>query len=817
MVASFLLLTVSMWAGLRLERAVDAADRPWTRLAFAWGAGQVLVTWAFYLFSWAFGFRVVTVILVLAALSVASLIDAIRNGRALWDGVGRGSWRLSPAQIFAVSLMGAAIGLSAWRTGRGDFCVAGANEDFSFHLAMVSAFLEQPFFPPNHPQFAGALLRYHFMTNFHAAIPARLGVDPIDAVQWMQVINALALGVLAGALFDTLAGSRSAAFFGIVFLLISRTTIWNLVLYHLGFPIDDLVPGSVAFGSHEYLHRVFLHNYFNFDDALSNLFHPQRPMLFGAGFGMGLLLLIRRAWIEDELRLRRWAVLSLLIGLLPLFHLHTFLVVGTLHAILVLACRREELSRRIAVLAAMLPAVFQLFFLFSVPRPDFFSGFDVAQVGGLHQVMIDDSEFWTRVFFWLRVGGIALWLGGAYAAAVVLRRRLWRPASWKTLDRAQGFLLGLLVVGTVAFLGINFYRATPNWGDSNKFYFYFTIPMTVFTGRVLGRWWRRGIPGRAVVAGILLVFSLIPYSVDACVSYRAAVVRLFRLDRSAPGQRILFHAPEFVMADWIRASTPPTAVFLTAATQEHFLPALTGRRVRCGAYVRQNGLANLDTIRDIQEIYRDPSFERLRRHPVDYILVSPREEAAVEVDRKALSRFPEAFRVEASEGTYVLYRTDLFGFEADPEARPLRDVEMTAWDSPLGPEPAWGISAATGETVFCGGNADPDALVMHAPSRAVFALEGRFRGMVGRVGIDDSQAGCDGGTVRFHVLVDGGERFVSPVVDFAGGPRRFWVDLEGGRVLELRVDDGGDGDRCDHAVWSRVFLLQSARQPPLQD
>jgi hypothetical protein len=68
-----------------------------------------------------------------------------------------------------------------------------------------------------------------------------------------------------------------------------------------------------------------------------------------------------------------------------------------------------------------------------------------------------------------------------------------------------------------------------------------------------------------------------------------------------------------------------------------------------------------------------------------------------------------------------------------------------------------------------------------------------------RVGIDDSTAGR--GSVIFRVLVDGQERFKSPVLRGGSPPVPVSVDVRGAKKLELLVDYADRADVLDHADW----------------
>jgi hypothetical protein len=74
------------------------------------------------------------------------------------------------------------------------------------------------------------------------------------------------------------------------------------------------------------------------------------------------------------------------------------------------------------------------------------------------------------------------------------------------------------------------------------------------------------------------------------------------------------------------------------------------------------------------------------------------------------------------------------------------------------------------------------------------------------VGIDDSTGGR--GSVQFRVLVDGREKFASPIVRGGDAPLSVSVDVTGGEKLELVVDHADRGDVLDHADWLNARLVE---------
>lgn len=123
---------------------------------------------------------------------------------------------------------------------------------------------------------------------------------------------------------------------------------------------------------------------------------------------------------------------------------------------------------------------------------------------------------------------------------------------------------------------------------------------------------------------------------------------------------------------------------------------------------------------------------------------------------------------------------------------------------------AWPYRAdrnVSGGLLRCAGRLYMKGLGVHSAARLVYDLSaGPVAGanwtpghFVASVGIDDSTDG--GGCVQFRVLVDGQERYASPMVRGGDRPLPISVDVSGGRRLELIVDYGDRADVLDHADW----------------
>jgi len=92
----------------------------------------------------------------------------------------------------------------------------------------------------------------------------------------------------------------------------------------------------------------------------------------------------------------------------------------------------------------------------------------------------------------------------------------------------------------------------------------------------------------------------------------------------------------------------------------------------------------------------------------------------------------------------------------------------------------------------------------HAPSRIVYALDGRHRRFQSWVGAD----GATSPTIAFEVWTDGVKRWESGLMRREDAAK--WVDLDISRAkrLELIVTDGGNGVASDHADWANARVVR---------
>jgi len=112
--------------------------------------------------------------------------------------------------------------------------------------------------------------------------------------------------------------------------------------------------------------------------------------------------------------------------------------------------------------------------------------------------------------------------------------------------------------------------------------------------------------------------------------------------------------------------------------------------------------------------------------------------------------------------------------------------------------------AGDGAPLSINGTSYTKGLGVHAYSEIRFALNRRCTAFTANVGIDDEVGSR--GSVVFHVIVDGIERYTSPVMTGGRAPESVSVSLAGASALALIVTDAGDGPYFDHADWAGAHI-----------
>ena len=793
-------IILSVWLGLIIERNLGLYENLWVRLSFAIIVGTLLLTWLTFFLSLFIGFNKISVFITLAIVSLCISYGRLK-GRP--DGISFKNILSADKTIgvthgIALLIVMPFFIFGAWETKSGDIMYLGNYTDLSFHLSMVSAFLEQVSFIPDNPQCAGAKMSYHFLVNFHSAILNMGGFSLLLSVIIPQILFSFALATMLSNFYKQILRSELATFFSVSLLIMGHIAFFNLFFSILGRPLANLKLDMTSWNS-IYDHLLF--PFFNFLNPIINYFHPQRPFLFAFPLALIVLSSIYKMFLKEEVEYKHLLVMSVMVCLTPLFHIHTFLV---LTPILIVSSfyMRGDWKRTVLALLPLALAAGQIWFILSQQRTPEFSGFDVHKLGGgLTELTILDSAFLSRALFWIRVAGFPLILG---ITGFIFYFRINRGFSLTTIEgRKNTILLVFFTIPFLFFLLINFYRFSPNWGDSNKFFLYFNLMLAVFAGKLLGSLFDKNRLGKIGAMAIIMIASIFPFSLDAYGIFTRT-------------QSVLFTGCDRNVALWIKLNTPRDAIFLTSDDVIHYVPPLSGRRVVDGAYTRNNGFKSPQTESDVRKIYRAGDPKLLQKYHVTHVLVGPHERIKYTINHQSLDRYKLVYDKECRGSRYKIYdvRPEVRRKPAKKPGFP-KDSLITAkrvFLSDMNPIRAiqdHGMlqldANVNMETIALNGKRYKKGLGTHANSEIVFELKNSFTYFESDVGLDDTE-GINHGSIVFKVYVDGKMKHKTPVMRWNSETEHIKVAVRGAKELRLIVEDTGDGIACDHASWADAML-----------
>lgn len=209
--------------------------------------------------------------------------------------------------------------------------------DLPFHIAYIRYFVEGSPFWPNNPLYVGDKLHYHFGMDLFSALWVKIGVPLTSIFPAVALVSAVLAWV---ALYRW---GRGFALLG--FLFSGGIAGWQFVT--MG-PVHDYLANL------HWFHQ--LHAYLPFSS-----FIPQRGFYYAIPAGLILLWSWKNRFITDDNPLPPWLE-GLLWGLMPLFHMQSFLFVSFVWLLWLLGSRRFKSGFQPFYWAAI-PAAFEVFSL----------------------------------------------------------------------------------------------------------------------------------------------------------------------------------------------------------------------------------------------------------------------------------------------------------------------------------------------------------------------------------------------------------------------------------------------------------------------
>lgn len=504
--------------------------------------------------------------------------------------------------------------------------------DMCMHLGIISSISVQQSFPPEYSLLPGTAIGYPFLCDSVSSTFYTLGAG----LRFSALLPAMYayLLVVAGAylLFEAWLGRGGAATLALYLFFVGGG--FGFAYF---FDLSEAGGGGIS-----QILSGFYTTPTNYTDKgiywvnpIADMLVPQRATLFGWALLFPCLHLLYRAAILDEHRL--FLPLGVLAGCLPLVHTHSFLALGVISLVPLIAnCLSLRGGLRLflcyGLIAAALAAPQLLCFTFKQAASGSFLR--------LHWNWVNDKDSWLW-FYVKNMGLIFLLMPPALACA---RRE-------SRLFFAGGALLWL-ICELVVF--------QPNLYDNNKLIFVSYALMCGLTAEFMAKVWtalREGALRRA--APVLAAFTLTACFLSGGLTLAREYVSGDHLGLGGwveSGYQVV-SAQQRRLAEYVSENTEPDAVFATATNHNNAIAMLTGRSIVCGAgtFLYYHGLDYQPREAALKLVYEQPA-EWLdfyaQEYGIDYLLVSSHERGSWAVDEEY---FAAELDCVYSDGDLALY------------------------------------------------------------------------------------------------------------------------------------------------------------------
>ena len=509
--------------------------------------------------------------------------------------------------------------------------------DLCLHLGIATSLRNSPF-PPDYSLLPGALLGYPFLGDSMVTTMLLFGsrLAPAFVVTGTLMMALVYTGFVIFC--HELTHSPAATVLATVLMFINGG---------LGFlySLDGVARDASAF------REIFTGFYMTptnqpalnlrWVNVICDMMIPQRTLLTGwMALLPALWLLVTAARDGDA---RRFALLGVWAGAMPMIHTHSFLALGLISVGAVAYCvihasadaRRDTFLR--FALYGVIALVLALPQLLTWAVPQTVKGGSLRLrfnwVNNQGNGRLIDGYCW----FWIKNVGL-IWLMMVPAA---LHGRRGKGEAGPDLIRMLG--LGALIIYVVAEL-IQF---QPNEYDNNKLFYVAYMAMMPAIGLYLTALWERlrGFRGRALLAAAFVL--------------SATLSGALTIGREVVSDYQLFGSAEVQAADYIEHNTPQDAVVLTGDQHNNAVAALTGRDIVCGtgSYLYFHGLDYGQQQADERAMFEDPQGNAalFEEYGVDYVYVSSHERGRFDVDEEW---FEDNCALVFAEGDVCVYATE---------------------------------------------------------------------------------------------------------------------------------------------------------------
>ncbi len=492
--------------------------------------------------------------------------------------------------------------------------------DMALHATLINKFAVQSELDLTSPIYASHTTNYPFLFDFFTALIYRGGFTLSQALISIGVVTGLSIILLMFFLAWKITGKIITGWL-FTWLFMANGGLGFYYFWRDWQDSDKPIWNFILSMQSNYA-NLFDNNIFFTNITIDSIL-PQRGFLFGMAV-FCLIILVWYEWWQQPKKNHLLYASSLLISLLPLFHVHTFL---TLFGMLVWVIGFGWWSKRLTVymsvsvlILSLLPALAQFWWMFgNTPDAHQFVRF---QTGWMDSTL-SFASFWM----WnMGVSFLFFTLGSIYFFHFV-----------KGLQFVKVILAPLLVL----FIICNLLIFQPFAYDNVKLMFLAYWGVMLMASILLTIWWEK----KQYLIVIMIVLLM-------------TVAGTLAILRETYTSWMIASSEEVEVAQQIKAKTEPTSIFLTSDAHNHLVPMLAGRSVVLGyrGWLWTHGIDYSQTEADVAQMFAggEKAIKLLKKYNVDYIFVGPTERNNFEVNEEFLKK---NYPVIELSGNTILYQT----------------------------------------------------------------------------------------------------------------------------------------------------------------
>lgn len=476
------------------------------------------------------------------------------------------------------------------------YSAGAAWSDLALHSTYVSYFSQQEIIDLHSPIYAQENTSYPFLFDYYSASLHRNGMSIGNSFLIPGFSIVVCLLILTFFLCFRI--SENTAHGWILSILFLSNGGMGFIYFWKDYLASNLPLYKFLFRmKFEYAH---LADYsIRWSNIIVDYLLPQRGFLIGltmtVGITLGFWLLNNTSKRKHRQQLLKF--LAVTIGLLPFFHIHSFLFLLCVFIALSFFWWREKfISLKTiftSLLITMLIAGPQLLWQFSQTMGN---GFLRLHIGWMK------NEQESIILFWFQNMGVTALLLISGLILIIKERKL-------------DFLRLLFLLGISCFAICNLIIFQPHNYDNMKFMLLGFFYCLMFISFVLSKLW--------LEKKIVLKFSI------ALLIIAASITGFLSILRESYISSTFANREDIDIAVQLRRKTPIDSVFLTADGHSHLVPMLAGRKIVMGyrGWLWTHGIDYSQTEKAVEKMFRggEEAEELFGEYNVNYVFIGQKE------------------------------------------------------------------------------------------------------------------------------------------------------------------------------------------------